>query len=203
MDERVYSKNIVEFVTVGVEFCGLVEQTSEAQRRDYLHKLVRILPLLYLKATLLPEDEPDEDGDIETYVTEERYEFLREAIARMLGKDDDYLEVFDADMAYSDAPLSASISEGIADIYQDIRDLIEIYRHGNETLSRLAIHRCRENFASYWGQRLVNVMRPLHAICFGADGIDEADEYDEEDDLLHEEHSHHDCGDEHCGHCHE
>ena len=57
MDERVYSKEIVEFVTVGVEFCGWVERSAETDRRNFLLTLTRILPLLYLKASLLPADE--------------------------------------------------------------------------------------------------------------------------------------------------
>ncbi len=195
MNEQVYSKDIVEFVTVGVEFCGLIERTTEADRREYMHTLVRILPLLYLKASLLPADEPDEEGDLVSYVTEEQYEYLRANIATLLGKDDDYLEVFDTDIVYSETPLAASISEGVADIYQDIRDLLENYRIGNEELSRVAIYRCRESFASYWGQKLVNIMRPLHALCFGADN--------EEHDAnchCHDEHHHH-CDDDNC-HCH-
>jgi hypothetical protein len=46
---------------------------------------------------------------------------------------------------------------------------------------------------AYWGQKLVNVMRPLHAICFGEDVESDA-ECDE-----HE--SHHHCDDDNC-HCH-
>ena len=48
MDERVYSKEIVEFVTVAVEFCGWVERSAETDRRNFLLTLTRILPLLYL-----------------------------------------------------------------------------------------------------------------------------------------------------------
>lgn len=169
MNQQVYSKDIVEFVTVGVEYCSLVERASEIERREFNLKLVRILPLLYLKATLLPTDEIDEADDLECYVTEEQYEYLRGIMAKLLGEADDYLEVFEADMAYSDTPLAASVSEGLADIYQDLRDLLEIYRMGNEELSQAAICRCRRNFIAYWGQKLVNVMRPLHAICFGED----------------------------------
>ncbi len=169
MNQQVYSKDIVEFVTVGVEYCSLVERASEIERREFNLKLVRILPLLYLKATLLPADEIDEADDLECYVTEEQYEYLRGIMAKLLGEADDYLEVFEADMAYSDTPLAASVSEGLADIYQDLRDLLEIYRMGNEELSQAAICRCRRNFIAYWGQKLVNVMRPLHAICFGED----------------------------------
>ena len=64
MDERVYSKEIVEFVTVGLEFCSRVEQCSESDRDDFILALTRILPLLYVKASLLPTDEPEEDDDI-------------------------------------------------------------------------------------------------------------------------------------------
>ena len=193
MNQQVYSKDIVEFVTVGVEYCSLIERASELSRREFNLNLVRILPLLYLKATLLPAEEIDEADDLEFYVTEEQYEYLRGAVAKLLGESDDYLEVFEADMAYCDTPLAASVSEGLADIYQDVRDLLEIYRLGNEELSQAAICRCRRNFVAYWGQKLVNVMRPLHAICFGEDVESDA-ECDE-----HE--SHHHCDDDNC-HCH-
>ena len=195
MNQQVYSKDIVEFVTVGVEYCSLVERTAELSRREFNLNLVRILPLLYLKATLLPAEEIDEADDLEFYVTEEQYEYLRGTMAKLLGEADDYLEVFEADMAYSDTPLAASISEGLADIYQDLRDLLEIYRLGNEELSQAAICRCRRNFVAYWGQKLVNVMRPLHAICFGEDAEHDA-ECDEHDGELH-----HHCDDDNC-HCH-
>ena len=191
MNQQIYSKDIVEFVTVAVEYCTLIERVGEVDRNEFSINLARILPLLYLKATLLPADEVDEADELETYVTEEQYEYLREMVSKTLGDADDYLEVFDADMAYSEAPLAASISEGIADIYQDLRDLLEIYRLGNEELSQAAICRCRRSFISYWGQKLVNVMRPLHGICFNEDtAIDE--EYDS---------THHHCNDEEC-HCH-
>lgn len=191
MNEQVYSKNIVEFVTVGVEYCAHVERAAETDRKEFVLKLVRILPLLYIKATLLPEESNDAIDELENYVTEEQYEYLRETMAKLLGEGDNYLEVFEADMAYSDTPLAASVSENLADIYQDIRDLLEIYRLGNEELSPIAIARCRENFVTYWGQRLVNVMRPLHALAFGEE---EGDEHchDEEDC----------CNDPFC-HCHD
>ena len=195
MNQQVYSKDIVEFVTVGVEYCSLIERASQMERREFNLNLVRILPLLYLKATLLPAEEIDEADDLEFYVTEEQYEYLRGAVAKLLGEADDYLEVFEADMAYSDTPLAASISEGLADIYQDVRDLLEIYRLGNEVLSQAATCRCRRNFIAYWGQKLVNVMRPLHAICFSPDAEDD----DEHDGHSHDEHHH--CDDDNC-HCH-
>ncbi len=176
INQQVYSKDIVEFVTVGVEYCSLIDHAAESNRKELIIKLVRILPLLYIKATLLPDNEECDYDNLEQYVTEEQYLYLAKTLSDVLGEEDAYLEVFDNDMAYSDTPLSATISENLADIYQDIRDLLEIYRIGNEELSLIAIARCRNNFVEYWGQRLVNAMRPLHSICFNRDA-DEGDSF--------------------------
>lgn len=201
INQQVYSKDIVEFVTVGVEYCSLIERAGEFTRKEFVLKLVRILPLLYIKATLLPDEACDEIDELENYVTEEQYEYLRALVSRQLADKDDYLEVFEADMAYSDAPLAASVSEGLADIYQDVRDLLEIYRLGNEELSQLAVARCRNNFVTYWGQKLVNVMRPLHAISFDEDGECDEVTHNDDDDNEYGIYDHHHCDDDDC-HCH-
>ena len=92
----------------------------------------------------------------------------------LLGEDDNYLEVFQTDMKYSETPLAASISEGLADIYQDLKDFISIYRLGNEPQMLEALYICYENFVSYWGQQLVNVLRALHNIKYSPNDDDAA-----------------------------
>lgn len=156
MDQKVFSKNNIEFVTVGVEYCSFIERVTELNKREFTDTIIKILPLLYLKATLLDAEEPEIDIHPEQFVTEEVYEYVRNNIEGLLGNDDTYLEVFQADMQYSETPIVASISEGLADIYQDIKDCISVYRLGNEMTMQEAIFRCRENFATYWGQQLTN-----------------------------------------------
>ena len=41
----------------------------------------------------------------------------------LLGSDDAYLEVFLDDMRYNDEPITAFISEHLADIYQELKDM--------------------------------------------------------------------------------
>ena len=173
MDERIYSKNIVEFVTVGVEFCAFVERAQEMNKKDFTDKITKILPLLYLKASLLSPTEPDEENMPEHFVTEEVYEYVRMNIETVLGESDSYLEVFHNDMQYSETPLAASIAEGIADVYQDIKDFISVYRLGNEPLMLEAIYQCHENFVSYWGLQLLNVLRALHVVLYSENESDE------------------------------
>lgn len=160
--EVIFDRNVVEFVTVAAEFCKFLEQAEGVKRADFIDTALKLLPLLYLKASMLPECSAMSDEAPETYVTEEDYEVLRMSLAGMLAEKDDYLDVFVSDMKYSDQPIARTISEDLADIYQDIRDFIFVFRLGlNETMNdALAI--CQENFRLYWGQKLVNTLRALH-----------------------------------------
>ena len=80
----IYERNTLEFVTVALEFCTFVENAGGSGLFDFLDKAVKLLPLLYLKATLLPEAEEDEDADPELTVTEDMYESVRNRIAGLL-----------------------------------------------------------------------------------------------------------------------
>lgn len=169
MDEAVFSKNVIEFVTVSAEFCSFAERVPTMVKSEFTDTSVKLLPLLYLKATLLQPVPSENIGSLEQFVNEETYEYIRGNIERLLGEQDIYLEVFQTDMQYSDTPIAASISENMADIYQDLKDFISIYSLGNEETMRDALSVCQENFINFWGQTLVNVLRALHALRFSPD----------------------------------
>ena len=160
----IFDRNVVEFVTVAAEFCKFLEQTETMKRSAFVDTSLKILPLLYLKASMLPQCETIGDEALETFVTEETYEILRMNLAGILAEKDDYLDVFVSDMKYSDQPITKNISEDLADIYQDIRDFIFVFQLGlNETMNdSLAV--CQEHFALYC-RRVLQVL--------GTDGNDE------------------------------
>lgn len=177
----IFDKNTVEFVTVAAEYCGFLERARERKCSDFVDTALKILPLLYLKASLLPPCEQIGEEEPETFVTEEDYELIRITIAELLGAKDDYLEVFLPDMAYSDTPIKKCISEDLADIYQDLKDFISVFQLGlNETMNDSLVI-CKEHFGEYWGQRLVNTMRALHDVKYShADDAEDGDAPDEE-----------------------
>ena len=73
----IYERNTLEFVTVALEFCTFVENAGNTGLFDFLDKAVKILPLLYLKATLLPEAEEDEDSEPELIKEDLNYQFVK------------------------------------------------------------------------------------------------------------------------------
>ena len=198
--QTIFDKNVIEFVTVAAEFCAFLERAEGMKRKAFVDTTLKILPLLYLKASMLPKCETIGDEAPETYVTEEMYEVLRINLSDILAEKDDYLEVFLPEMAYSDQPIKKNISEDLADIYQDIRDFIFVFQLGlNETMNdSLAI--CQENFGMLWGQKLVNTLRALHDVTYNQEP-DEEEETEEEDEYESDnDHCH--CDDEDC-HCEE
>ena len=160
----VYAPVVLDFVAIGVEFCSFLEKMEVKSRPEWAQAMLRILPLLYVKATLLPTVEVLGDQMAEVFVKEQDYMLIANQVASVLAEEDVYLDVFVEDMKYSDRPVSSLVSEDIADIYQDIRNFVSVYQHGLEETMLFALNDVAENFRAYWGQKLVNVLRPLHAL---------------------------------------
>lgn len=160
----IYARNTIEFVTVALEFCTFLETTQQLNLFTFVDKATKILPLLYLKATLLPLIEEDDIEEVELTVTEDMYETIRSRVANLLGEKDSYLETFHSDMQYSDTPIAAFISENLADVYQDTGNFVSLFRQGNEEVMLSAIGICTLNFREYWGQQLLNALKALHSL---------------------------------------
>jgi hypothetical protein len=160
----VYSKNVVEFVTVASEFCGLIEKAGTIPVEQNIKNLQKVLPLLYLKATLLPETEKLLEDELEKYVTELDYNVLQQRWLEVLGEYDSYYEVFDPEIQFGEEMVTASISESLLDIYQDLKNFLNGYSLGDEEIMNDALYDCVYHFEDFWGQRLVNVLRAVHKL---------------------------------------
>ena len=153
---NVYEKNTVEFVTVGVEFCAFVEKASEKSFDTFVPVLQKLLPFLYLKAAMVEKPMPLGEDELGTFVTEVDYETIRVAMSNILEEKDDFYN----------GEESTSISECVADVYQDIKDCISNYKTGQEDVMNDAIERCIDNFQTYWGTRLLDALNAIHKISY-------------------------------------
>ena len=55
--QTIFDKNVIEFVTVAAEFCAFLERAERMKRSTFVDTSLKILPLLYLKASMLPKCE--------------------------------------------------------------------------------------------------------------------------------------------------
>jgi hypothetical protein len=177
----VYSRNVIEFTAAANEFCKYAEHAGEMKGDEMLKILQRILPYLYLKASLLPSLEPFfEDGN-EKFVTEADWVRIHDILRDKFGTADDYLEVFDEKINESDAPVISSLSENMADIFQDLKDFLLLYQTGTEEVMNDAVWECRLNFENFWGQKLTNSLRAIHKFIYSGEEIGKLESEDEAD----------------------
>jgi hypothetical protein len=180
--DPVYSRNIIEFVAVANEFCKYTEHAPELKGDELLKILQRILPLMYLKASLLPKLDPFfEDGN-EKFVTEADWNNINEILKEKFGTANDYLEVFDEKINDAEGAIAASISEDMADIYQDMKDFLLLYQTGTGEVMNDAVWECRMNFENFWGQKLVNSMRAIHKFIYSGEEIGKVERKDDTND---------------------
>ncbi len=65
---------------------------------------------------------------------------------------------------YTDEVQTAYISEGLADIYQELKDMAAAFQTGEEAVMHDAVVLCREAFEIHWGRKVLAVLRALHEI---------------------------------------
>lgn len=161
--KNIYSRPVLDFVTVSTEYCKLVENLNDTTLPDFLRIIRPMLSMLYLKATMV-QDYDEGEGYNTPAVTEEDYNYIRTHIHDLLGVDDDFLDTFVEDFKYSDQPILCTVSENLADIYQALRDMVETFRGGYEDAMTVALYDTLESFRYEWGQKLLGALRALHQV---------------------------------------
>lgn len=166
MENSKLAPNSLAFIALSNEFCSAIENAMEFEKEDFVAKMLKMLPRIYMTVTDIDIEESTEDFYALPYLDESVYDSLRSQIATLMGEDDAFLETFEEDMKYSDAPVSATISEDLADVYQQLYNFVASVRDVDTEAINSIIITCKEEFASYWGQTLCNVLRALHSVFY-------------------------------------
>lgn len=168
MDRKSINNNALAFIALCNEYCQTLERVREADRDDFVASMLRLLPRIYISASDLKIDSVLEDAYIDGKLDEDYYDAIRRGVENLLGPDDTYLEVFEEDMKYSDTPIAASVSEGLADIFQVLYNFLEAIKDVPNELIDQALIAVKDDFQSYWSRILCNVMRALNHIRYNA-----------------------------------
>ncbi len=155
--------NQLSFLAIASEYCRAVESAGDTDAADFVDSMIRLLPRIYITVSdmsvyMLP------DAYIPAALGEDYYDSVRRAMEMLLGEDDTYLEVFEEDMKYSDTPIAASISEGLADIFQVLYNMLEAVKDAPYSVISDVLAAVREDFGAYWSRPLCNVLRAINAI---------------------------------------
>lgn len=141
----VSSKNVMEMLTVANEYCHFVEKAYNYETKDILEYMQKILPLLYLKGSLLPDITVQVPEANEKFVTEENWEILFNELRNKFKPNDEYWVVDHSDFKFNE-PDKNSLADNLTDIYQDLKDFVLLYAKGTEAARENAVKDCKYFF---------------------------------------------------------
>ena len=177
-DKLIYTKEVIEFVTVANQYCILLESTETLTREQFIDNTYKILTLLHLKALTLPKPKNISNVETETFMNEADWHFIDNSISTKLGS----LETFNdlTEPIIPDNPVNISISECLTDTYQDLKDFTQLYQIGNEDAVTEGLWECKNNFEQIWGPRIIIVMKDFHNLLYGDKDLSEEEKTSQE-----------------------
>lgn len=159
------NSNAIAFIGLANEYCQAVENARDYEQVELVGTMLKLLPRLYISATdLTTEESGFYDAYIDAALDEDYYDSVRRGMEEVFGADDTYLEVFEEDMKFSDTPVSASIAEGLADIFQVLYNFLATVRDSTDDTVNVALTSVKDDFKAYWSTTLCNVLRAINAI---------------------------------------
>jgi len=157
------SRSIIEFAAIATEYCNLVENADRHSKQDYIRSMRSLIPLLYLRGSILTANEPDYPEANERYVTEEQWDGIFTQLRELLGSDDLFQYVA-ADEYGEKTTLKGSLSEHFADVYQDMKDFTLLFKKTSFDARENAIYEVFKNYGTHWGARLATIIPILHEL---------------------------------------
>ena len=129
-------------------------------------RMLQLLPRIYITVSDIDQEYGYSDYYIDGALDEMAYDQARDMLAAIMADDDVYLEVFLDDMKYSDTPIAVTVSENLADLYQEFYNFINAVRDVPTEVQTELVGIEKDNFVQYWGQTLCNVLRALNSIYY-------------------------------------
>jgi len=167
-DDPVYSRKVLEMITVANEFCLSLEKSVEYSQTEFLGFLQKILPLIYLKASLLPDITVEDESATEHYLTEEQWESIFNELRQKLAEGDIFYYI-EHNRNNEPGPIKGSISECLTDIYQDLKDFLLLYQKPLKSFKENSIRDCKYLFETRFGFRLLDAQTAIHNFLYQND----------------------------------
>jgi len=179
----IYSRQVVEFAASANEYCKYLEGTKDINGIEILKVMQRLLPFIYLRASLLPMLEPVLEEGSEKSVTEFDWTRMHDNLLVKMGNNDPFPVIVSAGDP-ADGLYTGSIAESLSDIYQDLKNFIAGYKSGNDEVMNDSVWEVLMNFEEFWGKKLLNVLSAIHSVLYSEAEEKEQNEQPGDDETI-------------------
>ena len=158
---KIKSTVVLEMIRVAHEYNVFCEDIVKKETKDILSFYQKVLPLLYIKSSLLPDIEPSDKSANERYVAEEHWEGIFMNLKEKFSKADEYWELnenYDS--------VKASLAEKLADVYQDTKDFVVLFQKNQISAKENAVFEIKRLFMVHWGPRCISAINQIHTVLY-------------------------------------
>jgi hypothetical protein len=158
---KIKSTVVLEMIRVAHEYNVFSEDIEKKKVEDILSFYQKVIPLMYIKAALLPDIEVSDATANERYVAEEHWEGIFMNLKTKFGKADEYWELDD-----NNDSVKVSLAEKLADIYQDTKDFVVLFQKNQMAAKENAVFEMKRLFKVHWGPRSISALNQLHNLLY-------------------------------------
>jgi len=160
----VYSVELVELVKAANEAAGYLEGLKGKETREFLDEIPLYLTGVYAAMLRVGETDPVFETSAEPVVTEQDWSAVYQQVARILGENNEFLRPAGEEEFDRSELVPHTISEDLADIYQELRDFATNYSRGLEEIMNDAAWELKQRFTEQWGKKLLRALLALHEL---------------------------------------
>ncbi|MDE6134449.1 MAG: DUF5063 domain-containing protein [Muribaculaceae bacterium] len=166
MENQNVSTAAIGLVGLAVEYCRLIDNASQSDPQTFVRDILRYLPRFYITLSDLSflDGDTEENGAICQIMEEDSYDAARQAMAAVFGEYDVYLDTPVEDMRFSDTPIGVSLSEQLADIYQNMRDFAQTVRQMPHHMIPQAVQDLACRFNEFLSDTICSALRAANSI---------------------------------------
>ncbi len=155
-----HSKHVLEMLTIGIEYVRFMDEIGKYDKRTIMQYLQKILPLIYLKASLIPEITIEDNSADERFVTEEEYETLLQILKEKFEAPCNEEHTCDC------TDEGVKVAEALTDLYQDLKDTNLLFGTNKLAAQECAINNCRLWFIERWGLAVADLLGYFHTCLY-------------------------------------
>jgi len=160
--DALISPQTKEFVKLCRKYFEYLETLPDKNISDFWLVQLNLLPKIYTGLFQLPRLKGCYSSDVEKFVSEREYNKTLVNLATYIGNLDKFTDFADLSHPGSVKVIEASLSEILADIYQELKDFVILYETGTIEDMNDAIVECLDSFEQYWGIRMLSATRIIH-----------------------------------------
>jgi len=156
------------FTTEAKAFCDAVDVHESISLARFVRQLASRVVRLYGAALQLPDvtsETSDNPSDaLSDAFSPEQESALRRALEKKLGSYNTYREIFDPYDDSREEPIYGSLGNDLAEIYNDLRDIVASYDRTNESALIDILWNAQFKFSYHWGEHATKALRVLDSL---------------------------------------